>query len=96
MIVIEGTIRVADMARAKSAMAAMVKASRAEAGCIDYAYAEDIFEPGLVRVIERWTNEAAFEAHLKSEHLRVWRESWAALGVANRDLRLYEAEPISI
>ena len=30
-----------------------------EDGCIDYAYAEDVLEPGLIRVSEVWRDQAA-------------------------------------
>ena len=92
MIVIEGTIRVKDLAVAREAMTAMIEASRAEPGCLEYAYAVDLLDPGLVRVIERWSDRACFDAHLTSSHLRAWRSAWAAIGVYDRRLRFYEAE----
>ena len=53
MLVIEGTIRVRDVETARPVMAAMIAASRAEPGCIDYSYAVDILDPHLIRVSER-------------------------------------------
>ena len=98
MIVIEGTVRlpVANIDMARPAMLAMVSASRAEEGCIDYAYAFDLVDPGLVRVTERWESRAALEAHFKTSHMAKWRQSFPALGITDRSLRLYEAdaEPI--
>ena len=38
-------------------MERMIAASRAEPGCLGYAYAEDILEPGLIRVSEAWQDE---------------------------------------
>ena len=93
MIIIEGTIRVRDMAAARPHMIAMIKASRAEEGCIDYAYAIDLVEPTLVRVSERWESRAMLEAHLRSEHLMRWRACWDEVGISDRSLRKYEAEP---
>ncbi len=40
-------------------MAAMITASRAETGCLGYSYAEDVLDPGLIRVCELWTDLAA-------------------------------------
>ena len=98
MIVIEGTVRlpVANIDTARPAMLAMVSASRAEEGCIDYAYAFDLVDPGLVCVTERWESRAALEAHFKTSHMAMWRQSFPALGITDRSLRLYEAdaEPI--
>lgn len=92
MIVVEGSIRVRDIEAARPAMEAMIAASRAEAGCIDYAYALDLSEPGLVRVIERWETRAHLAAHAASDHIRAWRALWPLIGVSDRSLRLYEAE----
>lgn len=96
MIVIEGAFRIADLARARAAMEAMIKASRSEPGCIDYAYAIDLLDPRLVRVSERWENRQALAAHLKSDHIRAWRSVWSDIGASGRDLRMYEAEPEEI
>ena len=93
MIVIEGSIRVRDLATARPHMARMIEASRAEPGCIDYAYAVDLLDPHLVRVSERWADRAALAQHLSAPHLADWRASWADIGVTDRSLRLYEAEP---
>jgi quinol monooxygenase YgiN len=78
-------------------MAAMVQASREEPGCLEYSYAEDVLEPGLIHVNERWIDRAALNEHFKSAHLATWRANWPSLGMGDRNLRLYEAgesEPI--
>ena len=61
MIVIEGTVRLPPdrIETARPAMEAMIRASRAEAGCLDYAYSLDLMDPGLVRVTERWESREA-------------------------------------
>lgn len=98
MIVIEGTVRVdpEKILVARPAMLKMITASRAEAGCIDYAYAEDLVEPGLIRVAERWQSRADLKAHFQTEHMAEWRGEIAKLGIRDRQLRLYEAEPEEI
>ena len=94
-----GTIRLpaAQLAAARPAMAAMVAASRAEDGCLAYAYAEDVLEPGLIRVTELWRDEAALARHFASAHLAQWRATWAALGIGERSLTRHavgEAHPV--
>ncbi len=96
MIVIEGTIRVADIALARPHMNAMISASRTEPGCIDYAYAIDLIDPTLVRVSERWQSRQALAAHFESEHIKAWRAACSDIGVSDRSLRLYEAEAETI
>ncbi len=93
MIVVEGTIRVKDLALARTAMRDMIEASRSEAGCVSYSYAVDLIESDLVHVSERWESREALAAHLKTAHIATWRAQWPAIGISNRSLRLYEAEP---
>lgn len=93
MIVIEGTVRVAPerIEAARPVMEKMIRASRAEAGCLDYAYSLDLLEPGLVRVTERWESREALAAHFRTSHMAEWRAQFASLGITDRSLRLYEA-----
>lgn len=93
MLLIVGTIRI-DAARldeARPVMLAMVEASRDEPGCIQYSYAEDLFEPGLIHVVERWRDREALAGHFSAPHLLEWRSNWPRLGIRDRDLRLYDS-----
>ena len=92
-LIIAGTIRVPaeNLEALRPHMQAMVEASRAEDGCLQYAYGEDVLEPGLIRVFEVWRDQAALDAHFQSSHIAAWRSQWPALGVGDRRLTLYEA-----
>ena len=99
MLLITGTVKLpaSRMDTARPIMAAMVEASRAEAGCLEYAYSEDVLEPGLIHINERWTDRAALSEHARTPHLATWRAKGASLGIGDRNLRLYEvgeSEPI--
>ena len=99
MLLIIGTVKLpaGRLDKARPIMAAMVEASRAEAGCLDYCYAEDVLEPGLIHVKERWIDRSALNENFKSDHLATWRATWPSLGIGDRNLRLYEvgeSEPI--
>ena len=99
MVLIAGTIRLPAerLSDARPVMAQMVSASRAEAGCLEYSYAEDVLEPGLIHVKERWADREALDAHLRMPHLAQWRSHWPALGIGDRNLYLYEVgEPTRI
>jgi quinol monooxygenase YgiN len=41
-----------------------MKASQAEAGCLDYVLSPDPLDPGRVRLFERWESKDALGAHL--------------------------------
>jgi quinol monooxygenase YgiN len=92
MLLIVGTFRLppARLLPARAAMARMIEASRAEDGCNEYVYAEDVLEPGLVHVKELWRDQAALDRHFASAHLAAWRAIWAKLQITDRDLRLYD------
>ena len=91
-VVIAGTVRVPseNLERFKPHMQAMLTASRAEAGCITYSYAEDVLERGLIRVFEAWRDQAALDAHFQTPHMATWRAAWPSFGVSDRKLSLYE------
>jgi quinol monooxygenase YgiN len=75
-------------------MKRMADASRAEEGCVEYGYAEDVFDPGLIHVKEMWTDQGVLDRHFASKHIAEWRAAWPGLGIGDRDLRVYEvAEP---
>ncbi|RWM12059.1 putative quinol monooxygenase [Mesorhizobium sp.] len=93
MLLIIGTIRLPSerLAEARPAMEKMISASRAEPGCLEYSYAQDVLDAGLIHVCEAWRDRAALDAHFKSSHIAEWRASWAELGIGDRKLTLYEA-----
>lgn len=92
MLIVMGTVRIdpARIADALPAMSRMVAASNAEDGCLLYAYSQDLTDPGLVRVSEKWRDRAALKAHFETPHMAQWRGVIPSLGITDRDLRLYE------
>jgi len=94
VLVITGTFRVPphNLGAARPHMAAMIAASRAEPGCLRYGYGEDVLDAGLIHVAEHWADRAALDAHMASAHIVLWRASWPALGIGERDLTLFEAD----
>lgn len=92
-LIIAGTVRLApeNLEAFRPHMLAMLTASRAEEGCLAYSYAEDVAEPGLIRVFEVWRDQACLDAHFLTDHLATWRASWPAFGVSDRRLIAYES-----
>ena len=91
-LIIAGTVRVPpeNLERFRPHMRAMLTASRAEAGCLEYSYAEDVAEPGVIRIFEAWRDQAALDAHFKTPHMATWRSHWPEFGVSDRRLFAYE------
>lgn len=92
MLLIVGTVRLPPekLPDARPIMRVMVECSRAEDGCVEYSYAEDVLDPGLIHVKEIWRDQAALDRHFTSGHIDDWRASWPGLGIRDRDLRVYE------
>jgi quinol monooxygenase YgiN len=92
MILIAGTVRFPpeSMPEARPAMERMITATRAEDGCLQYAFAEDVLDPGLIHISELWRDRAALDAHGATPHMAEWRAAGREIGIHGRDLRLYE------
>ncbi len=65
------TVRSGFTAQFEDARTLMVAATRAEAGCQTYDFFSD--EGGRNYVFETFVDEAAYQAHRKSTHMREWR-----------------------
>jgi quinol monooxygenase YgiN len=91
-VIVAGTIRapIDKLEALRVHMAAMIAATRAEDGCIDYTYALDVADEGLIRVFEIWRDRAALDAHFKTAHMAAWRAAWPGLGVSDRRIVAYE------
>ncbi len=63
MLLIIGTVRLPpeNLDDARPVMRRMIEASRAENGCLEYSYAEDILDADLIHVKEIWLNRVAFD-----------------------------------
>ena len=94
MIVVVGQFRLpaSRMDEARPVMAKVMLATRAEAGCVQYNYAEDVLDPGLIRVSELWQSREQLMAHMQTPHMRLWIEERAGLGLTERSISVFEAD----
>lgn len=97
MIIVAGTVRIDPSKReaTREAMDKVIKASRAEAGCIEYSYAIDVLDAHVVHVFEVWRDKEVLQLHFKMPHLSEWRAAWTTIGVTDRKLQLYEISAAS-
>lgn len=56
-------------AAVRTALTTLAEATRAEEGCLSYALYESAAAPGTFVTVERWTDQAALEAHLATPHV---------------------------
>lgn len=54
----------------RSSLRGMVEPSRAEADCLAYDLHQDSEDAATFVIYERWTSEAALEAHFRTTHFR--------------------------
>lgn len=94
MIIVMGSFRLPleNFAAAQPMMDKVIAATRAEDGCLLYAYSRDLVDPGLVRVSEKWRDRAALEAHFQTAHMKEWAIERASLGLSERDIKLFESD----
>jgi quinol monooxygenase YgiN len=93
-IAIVGQFRIPleNLATARPLMIEVMEASRAEDGCIEYNYSEDLIEPGLIRVSEVWESREHLAAHFKAPHMQRWIEERVGLGLSGRQVTGFAAE----
>lgn len=94
MIIVMGTVRVPvqNIAAIQPKMAKVIAATLAEDGCIQYAYGQDLLDPELIHIAEKWRDMAALKAHFQTEHMKVWAEERATLGLFDRKIRVFESD----
>jgi quinol monooxygenase YgiN len=66
----------------------IVRASRAEKGCLDYAFSADPVEPGRVLLYERWEDKASLATHL--EGLRSATQPGREIKILGVEMQQYE------
>jgi len=71
MIVVVGyiTIDPAKRTEIEAAIAAVVTATTAEDGNIDYRYSHDVLEANRINIVEFWESEDAMNFHMGTQHL---------------------------
>lgn len=67
------------MEPAMAAIAEMVAASNAEAGCIAYAFTQDVLQRQVLHIVEKWQDEAALAAHFATPHMAAFGAAIAGL-----------------
>jgi quinol monooxygenase YgiN len=92
MVIVIGTFRV-EPAQREAFIAnrtPVTKHSRAEAGCVTYAFTADAVDPGVVILTERWTDRPALDAHLVG--LAAAPQPGATPSALSREIVVYQAD----
>ena len=74
--------------------AAITEQTRAEKGCLRYAFAREVGSAHVLWVAEEWDSEADLHAHLRSAHIRTFLERTAAMRRISMDARMYQVASV--
>lgn len=74
-----------------SAIGGLVEASNAEPGVLSYECTESLKTPNLFIVIEEYTDQAALDAHMASEHFQAAAGGLGDMLGGAPELKLFEA-----
>ena len=93
MIVVTGLIEVGagSVEGLVEAARTMAAATREEAGCVSYAFYQDIDAPTRFRIFEEWESEAALAAHFKAPHMAAFNQ--AVGGAEIKSINIVKFEP---
>lgn len=96
MIVINVAIETnpGSVAALKDAIATMEKASRAEAGCIEYVFASEINNPNNVRIVEHWQDLDALKLHFTMPHMATFRAAMAKSPPKKMTAKMFDAQEL--
>ena len=68
----------------------LLRATRANDGCIAYDVGVDVNEPGLLRFSELWPDQATLDRHFQAPHMGPWLQASRQCGVLERRFTAYE------
>ncbi|MFZ9395740.1 MAG: putative quinol monooxygenase [Erythrobacter sp.] len=94
MLIVLATARLGDgaLAQGREAIAEMVAASNAEPGCIAYAFAQDLVDPDVIHIVEKWQDSDALAAHFATPHMAAFRQALAGLDFQLIQVRKFETD----
>jgi quinol monooxygenase YgiN len=92
IVIAEFRMPVDKRAETIAALLPIIAATRKEEGCIAYAYAEDIGDPGLFRINEAWASQETFAAHIGLPAMSDWGRKRQELGMIERQATIYTVE----
>lgn len=78
------------LASLREALLTMQEASRAEPGCHDYTFSQELGDPNRLRVVEIWDSMDALREHFGMPHMATFRAALAATPPQSMDLRVHE------
>ncbi len=74
----------------RGALVEMEKASRAESGCHDYTFCQEISDPTRLRIVEIWESMDVLSEHFATPHMAKFRETLAGAPPKSMEVKVHE------
>ena len=71
----------------------MESATRAEAGCHDYSFCQEISDPNRMRVVELWESVEALSLHFATSHMATFNAALESRPPRSMTLKVHELGP---
>lgn len=96
MIVVNGIVRTTeeDINALQRAIGIMEKASREEAGCLDYTFSVELSDTTVVRITEKWETLEALQAHFQMPHMADFQAAMGEHPPLSMEVAFYEVNEI--
>ena len=92
MVIVMGTIGCApgEIDRLHDDIALQIAETRAEDGCLHYAFARDVIDRDVIHISERWHDDSALTAHLAKPHTREFAKALRKAKLTSYDVLAYD------
>jgi len=77
-----------------AAVSKVIAPTRAENGCLRYAFARDLLEPNVLWVSEEWESLEHLHAHLVTPHIVQLLEEISSLDLISQEDNMYEVSSV--
>jgi quinol monooxygenase YgiN len=96
MVIVMGHIQAApgEVDRLKDSILTQIAATQAEDGCLHYNFSRDIADPNCLYIAERWHDQAALSAHMKSPHMATFNAAIADAKFTAVSVKSYDASGV--
>ncbi|MFM9852416.1 MAG: putative quinol monooxygenase [Sphingomonadaceae bacterium] len=94
IVIVMGYMRVreGDVDRLRSAIAALTLAARTQDGCEHYSLSQDVTDPSVLRVSERWRDRAAQAMHMVGDHMVTFNLDMRRGKIVEADINVYDSD----
>lgn len=92
IVLAKATVSADALDQARDAIAAMVAASCAEEGCIDYTFTTDVLDPTSLHIVEKWRDEEALKVHFATPHMAAFQAAVAGSEFQVTEALKYQAD----